>query len=79
MRFVKKFGEWSANNNQWNGVHRLCSEWVQGQNKVDHVLRVCIIHEEFVPAGQTENAAFYEEVLKRLLERIRRFEPVAQD
>ena len=29
-----------------------------------------IIHQEFVPVGQTANAAFYEEVLKRLLRRI---------
>jgi hypothetical protein len=29
-----------------------------------------IIHKEFVPAGQTVNSAFYEDVLKRLLRRI---------
>ena len=29
-----------------------------------------IIHKEFVPAGQTVNSAFYEEVLKWLLRRI---------
>lgn len=34
-----------------------------------------IIHKEFVPAGQTVNAAFYLEVLKRLLQRIRRVRP----
>jgi len=34
-----------------------------------------IIHKEFVPAGQTVNSAFYEEVLKRLLQGIHRFRP----
>ena len=34
-----------------------------------------IIHTEFVPAGQTINAAFYQAVLNRLLERIRRVRP----
>lgn len=34
-----------------------------------------IIHQEFVPVGQTVNAAFYEEVLTRLLRRIRRVRP----
>jgi len=34
-----------------------------------------IIHKEFVPAGQTVNSAFYEEVLKRLLRRIHRVRP----
>jgi len=34
-----------------------------------------IIHKEFVPAGQTVNPAFYEEVLKRLLQRIHRVRP----
>ena len=34
-----------------------------------------IIHKEFVPPGQTVNAAFYEQVLKRLLQRIRRVRP----
>lgn len=34
-----------------------------------------IIHKEFVPPGQTVNAAFYEDVLKRLLQRIRRVRP----
>jgi histone-lysine N-methyltransferase SETMAR len=34
-----------------------------------------IIHKESVPAGQTVNSAFYEEVLKRLLRRIHRVQP----
>ena len=34
-----------------------------------------IIHKEFVPAGQTINAAFYQEVLNRLLQRIRQVRP----
>jgi histone-lysine N-methyltransferase SETMAR len=34
-----------------------------------------IIHKEFVPAGQTVNSAIYEEVLKRLLQRIHRVRP----
>ena len=34
-----------------------------------------IIHKEFVPAGQTVNSAFYEEVLKQLLGRIHRVRP----
>jgi len=34
-----------------------------------------IIHKEFVPAGQTMNSAFYEEVLKQLLWRIHRVRP----
>ena len=34
-----------------------------------------IIHKEFVPAGQTVNSAFYEEVLKRLLQRIHLVRP----
>lgn len=34
-----------------------------------------MIHKEFVPAGQTVNATFYLEVLKRLLLRIRRVRP----
>ena len=34
-----------------------------------------IIHKEFVPMGQTVNAAFYEQVLRRLLQRIRRVRP----
>ena len=35
----------------------------------------CLIHKEFVPAGQTINAAFYQVVLNRLLQRIRRIQP----
>ena len=31
-----------------------------------------VIHKEFVPAGQTVNSVFYEDVLKRLLRRIHR-------
>ncbi|KAJ8886113.1 hypothetical protein PR048_012322 [Dryococelus australis] len=34
-----------------------------------------IIQKEFVSAGQTVNAASYEQVLKRLLQRIRRIRP----
>jgi len=34
-----------------------------------------IIHKEFIPAGETVNSAFYEEVLKRLLRRIHRVRP----
>ena len=34
-----------------------------------------IIHREFVPLGQTVNAAFYKSVLERLLARIRRVRP----
>ena len=34
-----------------------------------------IIHKEFVPAGQTINAAFYQAVLNRLLQDIRRVRP----
>ena len=34
-----------------------------------------IIRKEFVPAGQTINAAFYQAVLNRFLHRIRRFRP----
>ena len=34
-----------------------------------------IIHEEFVPAGQTINTAFYKAILNRLLQRIRRVRP----
>jgi hypothetical protein len=34
-----------------------------------------IIHKEFIPAGQTVNSAFYEEVLKRLLRRFHRVRP----
>ena len=31
-----------------------------------------IVHKEFVPPGQTVNAAFYVQVLKRLWENVRR-------
>ena len=34
-----------------------------------------IVHKEFVPPGQTVNAAFYVEILKRLLENVRRKRP----
>ena len=34
-----------------------------------------IVHKEFVPPGQTVNAAFYVEVLKRLRENVRRKRP----
>jgi len=34
-----------------------------------------IVHKEFVPAGQTVNSAFYEDVLKRLLRRIHHVRP----
>jgi len=34
-----------------------------------------IIHKEFVPVGQTVNSASYEEVLKRLLQRIHHLRP----
>ena len=34
-----------------------------------------IVHKEFVPPGQTVNAAFYVEVLKRLRENVRRRRP----
>lgn len=34
-----------------------------------------VIHHEFVPQGQTINAAFYVEVLKRLRQRVRRVRP----
>ena len=48
---------------------------VQGQENVDRIDSDGIICKEFVPAGQTVNSAFYEEVLKRLLRRIHRFRP----
>lgn len=38
-----------------------------------------IVHHEFVPTGQTVNAAFYLEVLRRLLARIRRIRPQYRD
>lgn len=38
-----------------------------------------IVHKEFVPTGQTVNAAFYVEVLKRLLARIARVRPEYRD
>jgi len=34
-----------------------------------------IVHHEFAPEGQTVNAAFYVEVLKRLRDRVRRVRP----
>ena len=34
-----------------------------------------IIHKEFVPSGQTINAAFWQNVSNRLLQRIRRVQP----
>jgi len=34
-----------------------------------------IVHKEFFPPGQTVNAAFYVEVLKRLRENVRRKQP----
>ena len=34
-----------------------------------------IVHKEFVPPGQTVNAAFYVEVLRRLQENVRRKRP----
>jgi len=34
-----------------------------------------IVHKEFVPAGETVNAAFYVEVLKPLRENVRRKRP----
>ena len=34
-----------------------------------------IVHKEFVPSGQTVNAAFYVEVSKRLRENVRRKRP----
>ena len=34
-----------------------------------------IVHKEFVPPGQTVNAAIYVEVLKRLRENVRRKRP----
>jgi hypothetical protein len=34
-----------------------------------------VVHHEYVPAGQTINAEFYVEVLKRLRERVRRARP----
>jgi len=34
-----------------------------------------VVHHEYVPAGQTVNAKFYVEVLKRLRERVRRAQP----
>jgi len=34
-----------------------------------------IIHHEFVPLGQKVNAAFYKDVMDRLLQRIRRVRP----
>ncbi|XKL64661.1 hypothetical protein PGB90_004747 [Kerria lacca] len=34
-----------------------------------------LIHKEFVPEGQTDNAGFYKEVLDRLLKRIARVRP----
>lgn len=38
-----------------------------------------LIHHEFVPQGQTVNAKFYLEVMKRLVHRIRRIHPEYQD
>ena len=46
---------------------------IQGQNTVDRFFdNKGIIHKEFVPAGQTINAAFYQAVLNRWLQFIRR-------
>ena len=50
---------------------------IQGQNTVDRLLLLNkgIIHKEFVSAGQTINAAFYQVILNRFLQRILRVRP----
>ena len=46
---------------------------IKGEDDADRLFDIKgIIHKEFVPTDQTVNAAFYDQVLRRLLQRIRR-------
>lgn len=49
---------------------------IQNLNHAQYLFeKHCVIHEEFVPEGQTVNSAFYVEVMKRSLKRISRIRP----
>ena len=70
------------NGNRWRGVHQLPRDQKSHLqiSKVKTLFMAFfdnkgIIHKEFVPAGQTINAAFYQAVLNRFLQRIRWVRP----
>ena len=72
----------NQNGNRRRGVHQLpCNQKNLLQKYNVKTLLIAffdnkgIIHKEFVPAGQTINAAFYRTVLNRLLQRIRQVQP----
>ena len=73
----------NKNGNRWRGVHRIPREQkriVCKRTKVKTLLIAFsnnkgIIYKEFVPVGQTTNAAFLLGSLNRLLQRIRRVWP----
>ena len=63
------FTDFPATKKEWSAK-------IQGLNTVGRLIySKGIIHKEFVPPGQTINAAFYQAALNRLLKRVRRFRP----
>ena len=72
----------NQNGNRWCGVRRLPRDQKQSSAKFQGPKKLIafldnkdIIHKEFVPAGQTISAVFYQAVLNRLLQHIRRVRP----
>ena len=65
--------------NRWRGVHRVLREPKKSRlqkSKVKTLLNAFFNKKSIVhPANQTINAAFYQAVLNRLLQRIRRIRP----
>ena len=72
----------NQNGNRWHGVHRLPHHQKSHQQKpkvktllITFFDNKDIIRKEYVPAGQTINAAFYQAVLNRLLQCIQQVRP----
>ena len=73
----------NQNGNRWRGVHRLSRDQKDSrlQKSKFKTLLIAfffnkgIVHKDFFPAGQTINAPFYQAILNRLLQRIRRVRP----
>ena len=54
-------------------TEKITEKQIKNQNHVDGFFDCHgIVHQEFIPEGQTVNATFYVEVLKHLRDRVRR-------
>ena len=61
---------------QFPMTKKILSIQIESQNNVAAFFDIRgIVHYEFVPTGQTVNQVYYMEVLERLREKVRRYDP----